>query len=381
MSNVYLDDGILTDIADAIRAKTGESAAITPANMATEIGSISGGGAEVPDMYFTGSIANLNSGGNWDWVFEDFANKVHFSNVTYTSQFMKNSQIEDLSGITINFASNSAVLQNMFTDAQNLKVLPNISNVTFGSAASSDYMFLRCYDLRVIPDSFANKIDFSATTGKSQSYGYHMFDSCYSLRSIPTNFLENIAIISSRAMSYLSGFTYSFNYCTSLDELVGLGLDKMSSSSTNYDNVFEHAFDKCYRLKRLTFKLYNGAPYNTTWDSQIIDLSSEIGYSSNNYPTQILDYNSGITSEKKVTNASSYAALKNDPDWWTTDYRYSRYNHDSAVETINTLPKVRQGTIKFLGNSGAYTDGGAINTMTAEETAVATNKGWTVTLV
>jgi hypothetical protein len=63
---------------------------------------------------------------------------------------------------------------------------------------------------------------------------------------------------------------------------------------------------------------------------------------------------------------------------------YSRYNHDSAVETINSLPDTSAygtNTIKFKGASGALTDGGAINTLTEEEIAVAAAKGWTVTLV
>ena len=44
MSNVYLDDSILTGIANSIRTKKGSSSSITPANMATEIASIPTGG-------------------------------------------------------------------------------------------------------------------------------------------------------------------------------------------------------------------------------------------------------------------------------------------------------------------------------------------------
>jgi hypothetical protein len=44
MSKVYLDDSILTGIANSIRTKTGESGIITPANMAAAIANISGGG-------------------------------------------------------------------------------------------------------------------------------------------------------------------------------------------------------------------------------------------------------------------------------------------------------------------------------------------------
>jgi hypothetical protein len=68
--------------------------------------------------------------------------------------------------------------------------------------------------------------------------------------------------------------------------------------------------------------------------------------------------------------------------------QYSRYNHDSAVRTINSLPDASAylattsgtNTIKFRGEAGSSTDGGAINTLTAEEIAVATAKGWTVSL-
>ena len=68
---------------------------------------------------------------------------------------------------------------------------------------------------------------------------------------------------------------------------------------------------------------------------------------------------------------------------------FSRYNHDSAVATINSLPdtsaylatKGGTNTIKFYGVLGALTDGGAINTLTEQEIAVAAAKGWTVTFV
>ena len=64
---------------------------------------------------------------------------------------------------------------------------------------------------------------------------------------------------------------------------------------------------------------------------------------------------------------------------------YSRYNDNSAVNTLNSLPDCSSlsvsNTIKFNGEAGSKTDGGAINTLTEEEIAVATAKGWTVSLV
>ena len=128
----------------------------------------------------------------------------------------------------------------------------------------------------------------------------------------------------------------------------------------------------------------NNLPYSCNWKSQVIDLSF-VGYSSSY--DYILNYNSGITQDKNVTNNTTYRALKNDPDWFTGSPYYSRYNHDSAVRTINSLPDTSSylataggtNTIKFSQLEGADTDGGAINTLTSSEIAVATAKGWTVT--
>ena len=179
--------------------------------------------------------------------------------------------------------------------------------------------------------------------------------------------------------------------------------------------MFNSTFNKCYRLKKVTFALQeDGSPMVVNWKSQIIDLSN-IGHEPAISQTAradsetwsetivqhvcndsvILNYNSGITADKIIYNVATYALLKDDPDAFcvnsstTNKGYYSRYNKTSAIETINSLPDTSAylataggtNTIKFLGNSGASTDGGAINTMTEEEIAVATAKGWTVTLV
>jgi hypothetical protein len=81
--------------------------------------------------------------------------------------------------------------------------------------------------------------------------------------------------------------------------------------------------------------------------------------------------------------------LKDDPDWFTCDVAYSRYNHDSAVATINSLPDTSEfllecegyNQITFNGAAGSNTDGGAISNLTEAEIAVAAAKGWTVTFI
>ena len=212
-----------------------------------------------------------------------------------------------------------------------------------------------------------------------------MFFGCYSLRSFPMNIIKSG---NPRVLYEKSNMYYSFANCHSLDELINLPIPYTKATWSN--NAFGYTFYYCSRLKDIIFKTNDdGTPIIMKWKKQTIELSS-IGYcvqSSNK--KYILNYNSGITADKEVTDDATYQALKNDPDWFTCDIKYSRYNHDSAVRTINSLPDTSAylataggtNTIKFKGAAGSATDGGAINTLTETEIAVATAKGWTVTFV
>lgn len=128
--------------------------------------------------------------------------------------------------------------------------------------------------------------------------------------------------------------------------------------------------------------LDENTPYTRNWTSQNIDLATTAMGWSDRTSNQI---SYGFTEETRITDDASYQLLKDNSDSWTTDPTYSRYNHDSAVRTINSLPDCSASggtnTITFKGISGSKTDGGAINTLTEEEIAVATAKGWTVSLV
>ena len=247
-------------------------------------------------------------------------------------------------------------------------------------------LFYDCYRLRNIPDNFASSWSWNSLEEFTSAYGgnqSNMFGYCYSLRSIPMNIIKSGNPYANHNYSY---FYNGFNYCYVVDELINLPIPYTKATWTS--NAFNKTFDFCYRLKNLTFALQdNGSPFIVKWKSQIIDLSNYVGYSSDS--DRCTDYNSGITADKEVTDDTTYQALKDDPDWFTTNVAYSRYNHDSAVETINSLPdtsaylaeKGGTNTIKFKGASGSATDSGAINTLTEEEIAVATARGWTVTLV
>ena len=158
------------------------------------------------------------------------------------------------------------------------------------------------------------------------------------------------------------------------------------SVTQNYNN-FNITFGGGNRVKNIIFDTNeDGTAKTARWMRQTADLT-KCGYINTVDKEKILNYNSGITADKEVTDDATYAALKNDPDWFTCSAAYSRYNKTSAIATINSLPDTSAyiaanggtNTIKFTGEAGSATDGGAINTMTEEEIAVATAKGWTIT--
>jgi hypothetical protein len=138
--------------------------------------------------------------------------------------------------------------------------------------------------------------------------------------------------------------------------------------------------DNCYRLKNFTFADFGPVQ----WKGHVLDMSVNVGWSKMNDLSSSLTVNFPEGMNKKIIDDVSYQLLKDDPDCWTCDVGYSRYNHDSAVATINSLPDSSAfgaNTVKFKGDAGSKTDGGAINTLTDEEIAVATAKGWTVAFV
>ena len=268
-------------------------------------------------------------------------------------------------------------------NGSSIRTVPLLNNL---QVYKTNKMFYNCYYLRNIPDNFTDTWDWSYLEKQTSAYiggQQYMFAYCFSLRSIPMNIIKS----GNPYVAYSNGyFYYGFCNCCSLDELINLPMPYTKATWNN--NAFYYAFNSCHRLKNLIFVTQNdGIPYTVSWKSQIIDLTEYVGYV--NYTSNILDYNSGITADKQVTDDATYQALKDDPDWFTTNVAYSRYNHDSAVATINSLPDTSAylasaggtNTIKFKGESGSATDGGAINTLTEEEIAVATAKGWTVTLV
>ena len=342
----------------------------------------------------------------WDWFLDKYKNRIKIILSYWSCGSMFQTYKEDLNTMKcIEYVpGESCFMERLFSDYRG-KRLPVPIWVGIKPIMSFNGTFSGCYNLTDTEiKSFLSHFNFSGLTNASFSGS---FEECRSVRNINSI----LAQLHNQCKDFVGGYTIIQNLCkqTSVaDELVGLPVpcgdvaydSQKVPSILSLDNMVEGAS----RAKKITFATKtDGTPCIVKWTGKTISLTNQVGYitAENN----ILDHSSvhGITQEKRVSDAATYEALKNDPDYYvysqaTQTYDgnqvnvgllYSRYNHTSAVETINSLPdcsaycaeKNTTNTIKFKKYSGALTDGGGINTLTAEEIAVATNKGWTVSLV
>ena len=389
---VLINEDTLTTMADSIRLKLGEETnpqavgftKYTPMELANKIAN------EMPlakdaipnsAKHLTGDCTLLFGSGNWDWFIEQLGEEITTKRIKKTDKMFSNSKVKSIPFV-LNCAD-GCIASQTFENCVNLEHLPNITG-----QLKNFYSFLgNCYRIREIPEQWATGIDWNyVNTNTEWSWVRiaNFFRCCYSLRSIPKVLIKRFYSASNN--SNASG--YIFFDCVSLEEIEGFRGPNATLSNNCLNN-----FGECHRLTRLIFDYEDEAtntPRTQNWKGQTIDLSYGVGYANSSVTRKyILVYNSGITADKEVTDDATYQALKNDPDWFTSKVEYSRYNHNSAVETINSLPDTSAylaangGTniIKFKGAAGSATDGGAINTLTEAEIAVAAAKGWTVSLV
>ena len=387
MSKLFIEEQTLTAIGNSIREKTGKTDLIAPGDMPSEITSITTGGSggiALPEeaLVITGDCSYRFANGGWDWFINTYGNQITTSNITSASNMFYNARELKNISFEINMSNTATNISTeyMFNSCKNLESIPKING---GKVGTMNSMFFLCHKLRNLPDDIADWFDWSYMENQTSGYSCgrnQIFHNCFSLRSFPMNFLSHANKYSGYYQSYFySGFTA----CCCLDELINLPIPYIATWT---DNAFYCTFNLCSRLKNIKFALQeDGAPYVMKWKSQTIDLSNYLGYS--DVPYGILNYNSGITADKEVTNDATYQALKDDPDWFTSKPEYSRYNYDSAAATINSLPDTSAylataggtNTIKFKNNAGSATDGGAINAENlAASIAEAAAKGWTV---
>ena len=374
MAIYSIEDKTLTALGDAVRKvanENGELYKYSPMEMVDKINDMK----VIPPTAFTitGDCSYRFANGGWDWFIEQHGNNIIAENITDCSHMFYNSTVKTIP-FDINVNGTGIILTYLFYGNDAITEFPKVNNV---EPLNISYLFSYCSQVREIPEDYFDTWDFSTIHNDTMRGINYIFAGMSSLRKISPKLLDPLWSIGTSG-SYVP-YPNMFNGCCALDEINGIAIQPSALTS----NRFNYAFDACQRLKNITFQVNeNNNPKVAQWKNQIIDLST-IG-TLTSVDSVILDSNSGITEDKKVYNDTTYQLLKDDPDWYSRDWAYSRYNHDSAVRTINTLPDTSAygtNTIKFKGEAGSSTDGGAINTLTAEEIAVATAKGWTVSFV
>ena len=425
----------LTSIAAAIREKGGTTEKLTLDAMPTAIANLpTGGGGEdkVPNpIILNGTLSHLFKEDKLKWLLEDYGDRIVLKDVTsMESTFSSCSYDKELkfviepayssTSVNLGYLFNNAkciipndfftqkasgkigTISHMFEGYKGKETPPFITNTN--SYNSSGYLFSRAEcekigDITFAPDSFQQMFyscyylkevpNMTLKGNRWQTYAYSYnngcFAFCYSLRKIPQDFLKQLYNTAVSSSSY-AAISQTFYYCYALDEVVGFSPKTKALTS----NCFLNTFNNCYHLKRIVFDTQeDGTPYTAEWKNQTIELNRFVGWAGEaGADKSITGYNTGITYEKEVgTGKGSYAALKDDPDWWSREFMYSRFGHDAAVELINTLPDTSayikaQGAsnniVKFYTNAGMNTDGGSVSQLTEEEVAVAAAKGWTI---
>lgn len=373
----------LIAIAAAIREKAGTSEKLTLEEMpiaiaAIEAGGGSGGEDGVPNpLIYTNDCERAFAGNNYNWLIKNYTDRIQTNNIN-DAQYMfgESTELEEIP-FDINLNQTKDVSMNyMFTQCRKLKSIGKIKCRWYSGRS----MFSDCWNLRYLPEFEVSSYDSIYT---SQAFG-GMFTNCYSLREIPADFLKDLG--RSNLNTSTNALVYSsFQNLYTIDEIKSIPISTPTLTNNAFDSYY--SFKNCYRLKKITFRTKpDGTPLTVDWKNQTIELCKGLGWLTGK-DSDITDYNSGITSDKKVVDTPTYQALKNDPDWYSGDVYFSRFNHDSAVELINSLPDASAylatqsggtNTIKFREHAGLSTDGGRVGNLTEEEIAVATAKGWAI---
>lgn len=334
------------------------------------------------------SLQNLDYNDIWNPVINQLTD-IYFKNKSDIAQaFVRCYDLYDLSHLTIHIEGNMIRnINGMFQKCNYLRKLPILKTNEFNklgdesNSVNFNAMFSECSNLKEIPYNYLSQLHNSTIFGTPNIGScQNVFRKCSKLRALPDLKFMNgsqigVSINSSR--SYICSADGLYN-CFCLDEVTDLPLPANLGGANN-DNMFG-SYD-LYRIKNFTFMKVDGEVQSrTSFHNQNINLQN-CGYapSGTNLDTNLDRYGNSA----KVSTLEDYNRLKTDPDWWTDNVDFSRYNYTSAKNTIESLPRDENnsswGTLALKRYAGqGY--GKCPNDLTNEELAVATRKGWTVAL-
>ena len=310
----------LTDIADAIRTKTGSSDPIQASSFDTAIENIPSGGGDIdwseigyssaPDYFANAFNYAKEIYDNWD---------SSTTGIGYRYQNDKQLVIMPLID-----TSNVTDMSSTFSGCANLKCVPllNTSNVTYMNST-----FSNCVNLESVP-----LFDTSKATNMA-----NMFYNCGKLTSVP--------LFDTSKATNMNGM---FTICQSLTSVPQFN----TSNSTGFSTMFYN----CSKL--VSVPLLDAGKCET--------VSSIFDYSSN------LENLGGL---KDLGKAYSTSSAENNSPYTLNLSTNNKLTHDSLMNIINNLYDIKT---KGCNNQKLQLGSTNLAKLTVEEIAIATNKGWNV---
>ena len=249
----------------------------------------------------------------------------------------------------------------MFNSCYSLTAIPQIDT---SAVTDMNQMFYSCYSLTAIP-----QIDTSAVTNMR-----NMFDGCRSLTAIPQidtsavtnmsnmfNSCYSLTAIPQIDTSAVTDMSYMFNSCYSLTAIPQID----TSAVTRMNYMFAYCFSLTAIPQMDTSAVTNmiGVFYNCYSLTAIPQIDTSAVTNMSNMFNSCYSLTS-IALDNTVTGWSGYAVSLQD----------CSLSHAAIVAFFNSLPTITSAkAITLTGNPG-------VSKLTAAEKAIATGKGWTLTL-
>ena len=284
---------------------------------------------------------------------------------------LNTSAVTDMSNMFVGCNSLTAIPQmdtsavtnmsQMFSNCYSLTVIPQLNT---SAVTDMSNMFANCYSLTAIP-----QMDTSAVTNMS-----YMFSYCYSLTAIPQlntsavtdmsnmfSYCYSLTVIPQMDTSAVTNMRNMFNGCYSLTAIPQMD----TSAVTNMSNMFAN----CYSLTAIPqmdtsavtnmSQMFNGCNSLTVIPqmdtSAVTNMRNMFSYC---YSLTVIIFNGS------VTGWAGYAVSLQD----------CSLSHAAIVAFFNSLPTITSAkAITLTGNPG-------VSELTDAEKAIATGKGWTLTL-
>ena len=318
--------------------------------------------------------------------------------------FYKNTFIEDLSEITIGAKTFSTLnvtsFSEMFYGCTKLKKLPNfdfLPNAINGNQTNSTFAYCDMLEQTEMVKVY-EFISYLNVPSQSPQLGYNYKITEFDWGQIDySNWSDNF---DPTRIDFSSGMLNLRKYI-----MPAICINKEQSS-----NLFNIKYATFPMLGDVSFVVdTSGNPFKSKMKSQVLSCgysSYSWGYgsfSNDEYAKTGIDVSHGVVGDTLEDVQASYNNVKQYDDWHcksninvTYDNKqinvrklFSRFNHASMVKIINTIMDTSEylaekggtNTIKFIKYQGDLTDEGGASNLTPEEIAVATAKGWTVSIV